>query len=335
MLVYGTDPAFLEHDTGRGHPERADRLHAAWTGVEAAGLADAVEVLEPREVTREELERVHDARYLDALDEFLAAGGGRLDADTAASVGSARASRLAAGLGLRAVERLRDDPDAGPAFLAVRPPGHHALADRAMGFCLYNNVAVVAAALTGAGERVAIIDWDAHHGNGTQDVFFADPRVFYVSLHQWPLYPGTGRLDERGVGDGVGANLNVPLPPGTTGDVYLRAFDEAILPALAAFDPTWVLVSAGYDAHRADPLTDLGLSAGDFGDLAARVTDLAPAPNRIVAFLEGGYDLDGVAASVGATLATWAGGGAAHPEGPTSGGPGVQVVDAARALLRT
>lgn len=332
VLLYGTDPAFLEHDTGPTHPEQPGRLTAAWAGVEAAGLAGAVEILPAREATRAELERVHDAGYLDALDELVAAGGGRLDPDTVASPGSLRAARRAAGLGLAAVERLAADASAGPAFLAVRPPGHHAVPGRAMGFCLYNNVAVAAAALAGAGERVAVIDWDAHHGNGTQDVFDDDPRVFYASFHQSPLYPGTGGADDRGTGPGEGTTLNLPLPPGATGDVYLRALDEVVAPALAAFDPAWVLVSAGYDAHRADPLTQLGLSAGDFGDVAARVASLAPSSGRLVAFLEGGYDLPSVAASVAATLLTWVDGRPSHPEPPTSGGPGQEVV--ARALAQ-
>lgn len=332
MLLYGADPAFNEHDTGPGHPERPDRLRAAWAGVERAELADAVELLEAREVTREELERVHDPAFLDALEEFLASGGGRVDPDTVASRGSRRAARLAAGLGPVAVERLRDDSDAGPAFLAVRPPGHHAGTARAMGFCLYNNIAVTAAALAAVGERVVVIDWDAHHGNGTQDTFYADPRVFYVSVHQWPLYPGTGRVDERGAGPGAATTLNVPMPPGATGDVYLRAFDEVIAPAVEGFAPGWALISAGYDAHRDDPIAQLGLTAGDFGDLAARVAELAPARNRMIAFLEGGYDLTAVAASVEATLATWAEGRPAHPEAPSSGGPGAEIVDAAREL---
>ncbi|HLF99504.1 MAG TPA: histone deacetylase [Acidimicrobiia bacterium] len=332
MLLYGADPAFLEHDTGRGHPERPTRLGAARAGVAAAGLEEAVVAVEARDATRAELERVHTPRYLDALDAFIEGGGGRLDPDTVASAGSLHAARLAAGLGLAAVERLRADPACGPAFLAVRPPGHHAVADRAMGFCLYNNAAVVAASLAAAGERVAVIDWDAHHGNGTQDIFYEDGRVLYISLHQSPLYPGTGRLAERGTGAGAGATLNLPMPPGSTGDVYLAAFDEVVEPVVERFAPEWVLVSAGFDAHRDDPLTDLGLTSGDFGDLAARVASLAPSPNRIVAFLEGGYDLEAVTASVAATLLTWAEGSAAHPEPPSSGGPGRSVVDAAREL---
>jgi acetoin utilization deacetylase AcuC-like enzyme len=196
-----------------------------------------------------------------------------------------------------------------------------------MGFCLVNSIAVTAAALADRGERVAIVDWDAHHGNGTQEAFYADPRVLYASLHQSPLYPGTGRVEETGGGAGVGSTINVPVPPGTTGDVYLAAIDELVGPAIERFGATWVLVSAGFDAHRADPLTDLGLTAGDYADLTRRVAGLVPA-GRVVAFLEGGYDLDALAGSAAAFI------GALvdepfRPEASTSGGPGRSAVDAA------
>ena len=201
-----------------------------------------------------------------------------------------------------------------------------------MGFCLLNSLAICAAVLADRGERVVVLDWDAHHGNGTQDAFWTDPRVLYVSLHQWPLYPGTGRLEEVGEGDGEGSTVNLPLPPGATGDVYAAALDEVVAPVAADFDPTWVLVSAGFDAHRACPITDLGLSAGDFADLTSRSVALAPAGRRIV-FLEGGYDLDAVAASAAACVGALAG---VHhrPQAATSGGPGHEVVEAAARLHR-
>src|SRR5437899_6485344 len=172
-----------------------------------------------------------------------------------------------------------------------------------MGFCLVNNVAVRAAALAERGERVLSVDWDAHHGNGTQDVFYADDRVVYVSMHQFPLYPGTGRVDDVGSGAGAGATVNLPFPPGTTGDVYLGAVDEVLLPLAESFRPTWLIVSAGFDAHRADPLTDLGLSAGDFADLTARVTALVP-PGRRIRFREVGYDQGALRAPTSAIPAT-------------------------------
>jgi acetoin utilization deacetylase AcuC-like enzyme len=199
-----------------------------------------------------------------------------------------------------------------------------------MGFCLLNNVAITAAALAARGERVAIVDWDAHHGNGTQDCFYADGRVLYVSMHEFPLYPGTGRLDETGAGAGVGCTLNLPFPAGTTGDAYLLAVDELVGPAIEAFAPTWLLLSAGFDAHRADPLTGLGLAAGDYVDLTRRLAPLVP-PGRVVAFLEGGYDLEALALSAGACVAALEGL-EYRPEAATAGGAGRAVVEAALRL---
>jgi acetoin utilization deacetylase AcuC-like enzyme len=197
-----------------------------------------------------------------------------------------------------------------------------------MGFCLMNNVAIAAAALADRGARVAVVDYDAHHGNGTQEIFWNDPRVLYVSMHEWPLYPGTGRLDEIGGPGAEGTTCNLPLPAGTTGDVYLRAFDEVIEPVVARFAPDWMLVSAGFDAHRADPLTGLALSAGDYAALGARATRLVPA-GRTVVFLEGGYDLAAIRDCVAATLPVLLGEPVEPAEPPTSGGPGDTVVDAA------
>ncbi len=286
-------------------------------------------LLEPRVATREELELVHTAAYLDALERFCRAGGGAIDQDTAASADSWDAALHAAGSGLAAVDAL-ERGEGVAAFCAVRPPGHHALPAGAMGFCLLNNIAVTAAALRGRGERVLIVDWDAHHGNGTQDMFWADPNVLYVSMHEWPLYPGTGRLEEIGSGPGAGTTVNFPLPAGATGDVFLAALDDVVAPLVERFDPTWVLISAGYDAHRADPLTGLELSAGDYADLTARVAALAPA-GRIVAFLEGGYDLEALRDSVAATVSALVGQ-RCRPEPPTAHGPGRTVVHAARDL---
>jgi acetoin utilization deacetylase AcuC-like enzyme len=329
MLLVASDPAFEQHDTGPGHPERARRLEAVLRAPGAAGLTDAVRFLDPREATPDELSRVHPADYLEALERFCAEGGGDIDGDTRASIGSWRAGKLAAGAGLAAVEALRRGEGVA-AFLAVRPPGHHALASRPMGFCLVNNIAVVAANLAEQGERVLVLDWDAHHGNGTEAIFWDDPRVLYVSTHQYgSFYPGTGALDDVGGPGARGATLNLPFPAGATGDVYLAALDEVISPAVEEFAPTWVLVSAGYDAHRADPLTDLGLSAGDFADIARRVARFAPQSGRLILFLEGGYDLDALTTSVGASLAAIVDA-PYRPEEATSGGPGSKVVEAAR-----
>lgn len=300
-------------------------------GIADAGLDGGLATLPPRDATHEELERVHAPEHLARVQAQCESGGGALDLDTTVSSGSWTAAVRAAGAGLAAVDALSQGEGVA-AFLALRPPGHHARPGAPMGFCLVNNVAVTAAALVAAGERVCIVDYDAHHGNGTQEVFYADPRVLYVSLHEWPLYPGTGRLDETGTGPGAATTCNLPLPAGSTGDVYLRALDDVIEPLVERFAPGWVLVSAGFDAHRADPLTGLGLSAGDFGALAARMAELAPGPGRLVAFLEGGYDLDALRASVAATLPAMVGEPARAAESPTGGGPGTDVVDAAGRL---
>ena len=329
MVLVAADPIFSEHDPGRGHPERPGRLGAVLEGLAAAGFPEAGTALPLRAASRTELERVHPATYLDELERFCAAGGGSIDLDTSASERSWAAAIHAAGAGLAAVDAL-EAGTGDAAFLAVRPPGHHAVPARAMGFCLLNNVAVAAADLVARGQRVLVLDWDAHHGNGTQDIFWTEPDVFYVSLHEWPLYPGTGRLDETGGGAAVGTNMNVPLPAGTTGDVYLEAFDELLAPAAERFEPDWLLVSAGYDAHRADPLTGLGLTAGDYADLTARALQLVPR-GRTVVYLEGGYDLGALRDSVAATASTLLGE-PQRPEPASAGGPGRIVIAAVRDL---
>jgi acetoin utilization deacetylase AcuC-like enzyme len=325
-VLLSTDPAYFGHLTGPHHPECPQRLRAVLDGIQASGVGDAVTLVQPRPATPDELQRVHGARYLEAVEQFCEAGGGALDPDTRASPGTWAAALLAAGAGPDAVDRL-DHGEGDAAFLAVRPPGHHALPRRAMGFCLINNVAVCAALLAERGERVLIVDWDAHHGNGTQDAFYDDPRVLYISMHEYPQYPGTGSLHETGEGAGAGATVNFPFPSGTAGDSYRAAVDEVVVPLAERFRPTWAIASAGFDAHRADPITDLGLSAGDYTDLTARVLALVPGGRRLV-FLEGGYDLDALAASAGACVATLAG----HPQYPervTGGEDGGRAVVAA------
>jgi acetoin utilization deacetylase AcuC-like enzyme len=328
-VLLETHEAYFDHHAGQSHPERPSRLRAVLDGIYSSSAGEAIICVQPRSATRVELERVHDRAYLDALEAFCAQGGGSLDRDTVVSSDSWRAAVLAAGAGVDAIERL-DGGEADAAFLAVRPPGHHATSRRAMGFCLINSVAVAAAALADRNERVAIVDWDVHHGNGTQDIFYEDPRVLYISMHEYPLYPGTGRLDETGHGNGAGTTVNFPFPAGATGDVYLAAFDEVVVPTIEWFQPTWMLASAGFDAHRADPLAGMELSAGDFADLTHRIMNLVP-PGRRLAFLEGGYDLDALATSAGACVASLAGA-SYRPEVSTSGGPGLSVVTAARRL---
>lgn len=300
-----TDNAFSLHLTGIGHPERPERLAALAAGVNAS--AADVEVREPRQATRDELERVHDAHYIDLIERVCAAGGGELDRDTVVVAESWRAALLAAGAGLTSVDALRAG-EADLAVCAVRPPGHHARTGQAMGFCVFNNAAVTAAALVERGERVAIIDWDVHHGNGTQEMFFDSPEVLYVSIHEWgpdpvvpevAFYPGTGWLDEVGSAAGRGTTVNIPVPAATRGDLYRHAFSDLVVPVVERFEPDWLLVSAGFDAHIADPLAHLGLEAEDF---LAMAHGLRMHAGRSVIFAEGGYDLDAIAASMTATV---------------------------------
>jgi len=285
-----------------GHPERPDRLTATMQGVADLHLDDDLSFVAPYSATRADLARVHDGSYLDELGAFCYEGGGNIDADTYATYDSWSIAQYAAGAGLAVIEELQHRDDA-IGFIAARPPGHHALRDRAMGFCLLNNVAVAAAALTAQGERVAIVDWDVHHGNGTQAIFWNDPNVLYISTHQWPLYPGSGGAREIGGVDALGQTVNIPLPPGATGDVLRRGFDDIATPMLDTFRPTWVLVSAGFDGHRADAIADLALSSGDFAKLASTVASFAPL-GRMALFLEGGYNLEALRNSVAATLAS-------------------------------
>lgn len=332
MLHVSAWPEQDQHDTGPNHPERPRRVEAALRGLEQGHVEDMVVRLAPRQAQRAELERVHKPAYLDWLEKFCRSGGGQLDPDTVATPGSWETALLAAGGALAVVESLQQKGE-GFGFVAHRPPGHHATADQAMGFCLINNVAVAAGALVSQGQKVLILDWDVHHGNGTESIFWDDDRVLYVSTHQSPLYPGTGSPSEIGGERARGANINIPVPPRATGDVMSYALDVMVAPAVEAFAPDWVLISAGFDAHRADPLADLMLSAGDFADMAVRASRWAPGPGRVIMVLEGGYDLAAIAASTGTIFSALLGGDY-RPERSTSGGPGREAVDWAVEVYR-
>ncbi len=276
-----------------GHPERPDRVLASLRGCRSV-FTDVVEGMAPP-VERALLEMVHDGRYIDSIEAFCLAGGGSLDPDTYAVEASWTAALNAAGSGPAAIDALAADR-ADTAFVAMRPPGHHAEHAKAMGFCLFNNVAVAAMHLRVSGARVAILDWDVHHGNGTQSTFAAFPDVLYASLHEYPFYPGTGWVTEVGTGLGKGFTVNVGLPSLTSASAYLAAYNRVVLPTIKQFEPDWILVSAGYDAHRKDPLGGLLLETDSYGAMAASIAAIVPS-SRIVAFLEGGYDLSAVEAS--------------------------------------
>jgi len=297
-----THDACMDHDAGFSHPERPDRLRAALAALDVEAFA-AVERREAPRAGRDQIERVHDAAYVrHILGSVPASGHYSLDPDTALSPGSGEAALRAAGALCAAVDAVVGG-EARNAFCAVRPPGHHAEAARAMGFCLFNNVAIGARhARAGHGlERVAMVDFDVHHGNGTQSAFERDGNFFFASSHQSPCYPGTGSEAETGVGNIV----NAELPPGSGSEAFRYAFAERILPALDGFAPDMILISAGFDAHASDPLAQLNLTEGDFARATREILAVAGkhCDGRVVSTLEGGYDLDALGASVAAHVA--------------------------------
>lgn len=298
-----TDAAMDLHHAP-GHPERPERRLAVAAGVrDAAGHA----LVEPacREVTDAELARVHDERYLELLDALDRQGTAWLDPDTYLVPGSMHAARLAAGATIQAALGVAAG-QARVAVAAVRPPGHHAASGRGAGFCLYNNVALAAASLRadGLAQRIAIVDWDVHHGDGTQAIFDADPDVCYASTHQAPFYPGTGDATERGRGQAVGTKHNISLRPGDGDERFVAAWTETLLPAVEAFAPQAILLSAGFDAHRSDPLAHLEVSEAGYGGVARALGELAVRLGLpgIALTLEGGYDLPALRASVAETV---------------------------------
>jgi acetoin utilization deacetylase AcuC-like enzyme len=296
--------ARMDAHAAEGHPERPSRRRAAADGVrDAAG--DMLRE-EPVELASDEaLTRIHTPAYLQLLAEADATGGGWLDPDTYVAPGSMTAARLAAGATVGAAHAAAGGL-ASVAFAAVRPPGHHAAVSRGSGFCLLNNVAIAAAALRAEGmaQRIAILDWDVHHGDGTQQIFDADPDVLYASTHQYPFYPGSGAPHERGVGDGSGTSLNRPLLAGDGDEAFVGDWVDDLLPAVEAFAPDAILVSAGYDAHRADPLAELEVTEAGYGAVAREIGAVAArlGLGGVALTLEGGYDLDALRASVAATV---------------------------------
>ncbi|HMO28151.1 histone deacetylase family protein [Enterovirga sp.] len=294
----------LKHEMPQGHPERPDRIRAIQHALSAERFA-ALDRREAPEAALEALTLAHPAEWVDALVAAApAAGLVHVDADTVMSPGTLEAARRAAGGAMAAVDAVIAR-EADNAFVAMRPPGHHAEKTRAMGFCFFNNAAIAArhAQKAHGAERVAIVDFDVHHGNGTQDIFWSDRSVLYASTHEMPLYPGTGRASERGEHDNI---VNAPLAPDSDGELFRAALENLILPRLDAFHPDLIVISAGFDAHFRDPLASLRLKEADFAWATARLMDLADrrAGGRIVSVLEGGYDLRGLSASAAAHVAT-------------------------------
>ena len=295
-------PLFTNHLTGPNHPERPERVLSIVMRLRAAGLLTDLDSHEPGPADPAVLQPVHEPGYIRRVEQACVGGKPHIDsADTAISPGSWQAALLAVGGALEAADRILDRQWAN-AFVACRPPGHHAEAAFAMGFCLFNTAAVAAMYLRARHrlDRVAILDWDVHHGNGTQHTFEDDPSVYYASLHQWPLYPGTGRAEERGLGPGLGTTLNCPMPAGAGDDEYFEAFDSRVLPELERFDPQFIILSAGFDAHAADPLSATRVTEAGYRRMTRLIAALAAerAGGRILSLLEGGYNLPALASSV-------------------------------------
>ncbi|MGB2826582.1 MAG: histone deacetylase [Dehalococcoidales bacterium] len=301
---YVYDPIYLKHETGY-HPENAKRLEAVMAHLEKTGLIKQLTQVDPRPATVEELSYVHQETYISSLQDMAVRGGGWLDADTVMSPDSYNAALYAAGGVIEATDAVVSGK-VNSAFALVRPPGHHATATAAMGFCLFNNIAIAArhAIKKQKLEKVAIIDFDVHHGNGTQEAFDSDPQVLYISTHQYPHYPGSGTIYETGSGAAQGSKVNIPLPAGSGDDEYRQVFEQIIVPVTKRFRPELILVSAGYDAHWADHLAMMEVSVTGFAQIARFIKSLADelCQGRIVLTLEGGYNLKAQALAVKATF---------------------------------
>jgi len=301
---YVYDEVYLKHETGY-HPENAQRLEAIMAHLEETRLIEQLKPIKPRPATVEELTYVHQASYVSRIQDAAVRGGGWLDADTVMSPDSYDAALYAVGGVIEATDAVISS-QVNSAFALVRPPGHHATAMAAMGFCLFNNIAIAArhALKKHKIEKVAIIDFDVHHGNGTQEAFYGSPQVLYVSAHQYPHYPGTGTIGETGSGPAAGSKVNIPLPSGSGDGEYRQVFEQIIMPVTRRFRPELILVSAGYDPHWKDRLAMMEVSTTGFAEMARFIKNLADelCEGKIVLTLEGGYNLKALATSVKATF---------------------------------
>jgi acetoin utilization deacetylase AcuC-like enzyme len=319
------DREFLKHEPGDFHPERPDRVRVL---LELAADLDKqhFQILPAKPALRPDIESCHSADYISLVESTSKSDQYALDGDTITCRQSFRVGLLAVGGFLRLLDSIAARENCN-GFALVRPPGHHALKSRAMGFCLFNTVAIGARYLQrvyGA-KRILILDWDVHHGNGTQDAFYDDPSVLFISTHQFPFYPGTGAMEETGMDKGEGYTINIPLPAGCGNAEYLRVFDDIVAPAARKFMPEWILVSAGFDAHRRDPLGGMEVSEEGFAGMAERILGIADeyADGRIAFLLEGGYDLGALRDSVAAVLSR-AGQKDSKCPRPTNGGERIQ-----------
>ncbi|PPD57996.1 histone deacetylase family protein [Dehalogenimonas etheniformans] len=305
IIGYVFHPSYLLHDTGYGHPESAARLESVMDYLKSSGLLDRLVKVEAHRATGDEISLVHIPIYKEKINLICSSGGGSLDADTILSTESCNAAEYAAGGAVTAVEAVMGG-NVGKCFGLVRPPGHHAFADRGSGFCIYNNIAIAArfARQKYGLTRIAILDFDVHHGNGTQSTFNNDPATMYVSVHQSPHYPGSGSIDDIGIGGASGTKVNIPLPAGSGNAEYTSIYNDIVMPAVRRFKPELILVSAGYDAHRDDPLAGMKLTESGYAAIASRICILADelCSGKAVFCLEGGYNLDALARSVAVTF---------------------------------
>ena len=297
---YISDPFYLKHKN-EPHPENPGRLNAIQKNIESSKYYNNLTLIQPRKATVEDIAKVHGTGYIRSVEDSCRNGIRNLDADTVISADSYQAALLSAGAGLEALDKILEGTVSN-AFCAVRPPGHHAEQNKAMGFCLFNNVGVIARYAQDIKniQKIFIFDWDVHHGNGTQHSFYKDSSIYYSSIHQYPFYPGTGGVDETGTGDGLGSNLNLPMQAYSCDADYINAIEHMLIPVIQKFNPDLIIISAGFDAHENDPLAQINLSTDCYGKMTQKLMEIANdvCNGRILSMLEGGYDYSALADSV-------------------------------------